>query len=100
MTRRYKPLATPKSHQDIAAQLRWLSEHMTDIATSMDYYGGMAPWAKHGGELAGAAMICREWAAEIATGTSAETPEPKFMDDIPGMALAAGGSNGITDEHE
>lgn len=65
MTRKYKPLTPPKSNLDIAAQLRWLAEHMTDIAANMDYYGGMAPWAHHGEQLAGAAMICREWAGEI-----------------------------------
>ena len=89
MTRRYKPLVAPKSQSDIAAQLLWLSEHMTDIATSMDYYGGLALWALHGKELAGAAMICREWANEIETCETGHVPN--FMDDIDGKALAAGG---------
>lgn len=38
---------------------------MADIAASMDYYGGLAEWAKHGAELAGAASICKGWATEI-----------------------------------
>jgi hypothetical protein len=86
MTRQYKPLTAPKSRRDIADQLRWLAKHMADIATSMDYYGGHAPWAQHGKELAGAALICKEWAVEIE-----QDPEPKFMDDVNGHALASGG---------
>lgn len=42
-----------------------LSEHMADIAVSMDYYGGLAPWARHARDLMGAAGICQEWADEI-----------------------------------
>lgn len=61
----YEPLPAPKTQLEIAAQLRWLAEHMDDIATSMDYYGGMAPWALHAIELSGAALIAREWAGEI-----------------------------------
>lgn len=63
--RHYKPLKAPKSQADIAKQLRWLAEHALDIATSMDYYGGFAEWSKHSRELAGAAIIMREWADEI-----------------------------------
>lgn len=61
----HEPLPAPKTQLEIAAQLRWLAEHMADIATSMDYYGGMAPWAQHARELAGAALIASEWAGEI-----------------------------------
>jgi hypothetical protein len=63
--RRYKPLTAPKSQLEIAGQLLWLSKHMTDIATSMDYYGGFAYWSTHGKELSVAALICQEWAQEI-----------------------------------
>lgn len=38
---------------------------MLDIATSMDYYGGFAEWAKHGSELANASLIVEQWADEI-----------------------------------
>lgn len=46
----------------IADKLRDLSKHMKDVAVEMDYFGGFAPWAKHGGELMGAAMLVAEWA--------------------------------------
>lgn len=48
---------------DIPAHLRKLSEHMTEVATRMDYYGGfngeMQAKAK---ELLGAARMAQEWA--------------------------------------
>jgi hypothetical protein len=65
MTRRYKPLKAPQSKRDIAAQLRWLSEHMRGIAASMEHYSADAAWAQHAKELAGAAVICACWSCEI-----------------------------------
>lgn len=63
---KHKPLAKPKGNKGIAKQLRWLSEHMLDIATSMEYYGGFnTEMAQHGRELAGAAAICKAWAERI-----------------------------------
>lgn len=56
---------TGKSPQSIAKRLRALSTEMMSIAIDMDYYGGMAEWAKHGVELAGAAHIAQEWASEM-----------------------------------
>jgi hypothetical protein len=53
---------------DIAASLRKLSEKAQETAVQMDFYGGMAPWARHSGELLGAAGILREWANEIERG--------------------------------
>lgn len=50
-------------------KLRVLSKHMEDVAVEMDYFGGFAPWAKHGGELMGAAMMVAEWAASCDTST-------------------------------
>ena len=63
--RNYKPLSPPRNKSEIAKQLRWLAEHMLDVATSIDYYGGMAEWGKHGQELAGAALVAKQWADEI-----------------------------------
>lgn len=70
---KYKPLPVPTTNCDLAAQLRWLSEYMTDVAVSMDYYGqcGGLPhdkkdtFSEHSKELAGAAIICWQWANEI-----------------------------------
>jgi len=69
MSTPHEPLPPPKTKQEIAKQLRWLSKHMLDIATSMDYYGGLAEWAQHGAELAGAAGIAEQWADEIEDAT-------------------------------
>ena len=55
----------PQRKADIADRLQKLSTEIIDISTAMDYYGGVAPWAKHSREMIGAAAICREWAAEI-----------------------------------
>jgi hypothetical protein len=38
---------------------------MRDIAAEMDYYGGMAEWSLHAGELTGAASIVEEWVQEV-----------------------------------
>ena len=51
---------------EVAQLLGELSSRMFNAACVMDYYGGFAEWAKHGRELAGAAMLVREWADEIA----------------------------------
>ena len=48
----------------IQAKLRALSAHMERIAVEMDYHGGFAPRAKHGGELMGAAGVVGHWAIE------------------------------------
>jgi hypothetical protein len=62
MTAKHKPLKAPKGKKGIADQLRWLREHMLDIATSMDYYGGFdSALAIHGRDLAGAAGIVQTW---------------------------------------
>lgn len=34
------PLPPTKCAKDLAAKLKWLSEHLLDIATDMEYYGG------------------------------------------------------------
>jgi len=62
---KHKPLKAPKSNKELARQLVWLSEHMKDIGTSIEYYGEFAEWAVHGVQLVGAGDICREWAREI-----------------------------------
>lgn len=42
-------------------ELQELHTHMLDIATRLDYYGGMSEWAEHGAQLAGAASIMSTW---------------------------------------
>ena len=59
------PRNPPPTKAQIAARLRKLAAEMDDIAVDMDYYGGLAAWAQHGREIAGAGKIAREWAAEI-----------------------------------
>jgi hypothetical protein len=56
----HNPLPAPQTKAEIAVQLRWLAEHMLDIAVSMEHFGAAAPWATHGRELAGAAELCIE----------------------------------------
>jgi hypothetical protein len=55
----------PITPQDIAYRLEELADDMTEIASLMDYYGGFSEMGRHGRELAGAAMIARQWAGEI-----------------------------------
>lgn len=56
----------PPTKAEIAERLHQLSKTMLDIATDMDYYGGLAEWAQHGKELAGASGIVMGWAKAIA----------------------------------
>jgi hypothetical protein len=61
------------SQSDIAQKIRALSDSMSDIAVEMDYFGGMAEWAKHSAELMQASQIAENWADEIdAIATSAK----------------------------
>lgn len=50
---------------EIVKRLRELSDEMIEIGTAMDYYGGLAEYAKHGAELVGAAQIAKSWIPEI-----------------------------------
>ncbi len=50
---------------EIATRLRKLAAEMDELAVAMDYYGGLAKWAQHGREIAGAGSIARQWADEI-----------------------------------
>lgn len=50
---------------EIAKRLRLLADEMDEIASSMDYYGGLAEWSQHGREISGAGAIARQWAEEI-----------------------------------
>ena len=61
----HNPLPAPQTRAEIASQLRWLAEHMHDIAVSMEHYCAAGHWATHGRELAGAAELCIEWAEKI-----------------------------------
>lgn len=63
---KYKQLKAPKGPQDIAKQLRWLSEHAIDIGTSMDYLAGFdVHMAARGKDLVGAGLLMLEWADSI-----------------------------------
>lgn len=59
------PPNPPPTKAQISARLRKLATEMDDIAVAMDYYGGLAAWAQHGREIAGAGAITRQWADEI-----------------------------------
>lgn len=59
------PRNPPPTKAQIAARLRKLADEMDDVSVDMDYYGGLAEWAQHGREIAGAGKIAREWAEEI-----------------------------------
>jgi hypothetical protein len=59
------PRNPPPTKAQIAARLRKLADEMDDISVDMDYYGGLAEWAQHGREIAGAGKIALEWADEI-----------------------------------
>jgi len=54
-----------QTKREIAEHLRFLADDMDAVALSMDYYGGLAPWALHAREMMGAAEMAREWADEI-----------------------------------
>lgn len=55
----------------IAHNLRQLADQMHLAAVDIGYYGGRAEWAKHGRELAGAAVMVLQWADEIETNPQA-----------------------------
>lgn len=66
----HDPLPAPKTKEDLAAQIRWLAEHMKDIATSMKMvftipHPDGIPYQFHGYQLEGAAKMCLEWAENI-----------------------------------
>lgn len=49
----------------LAIRLRLLADEMETLGADLDYYGGLAEWAKHGREMVGAAEIARVWAEQI-----------------------------------
>ena len=49
----------------MAIRLRLLADEMEVLGADLDYYGGLAEWARHGHEMFGAAVIAREWAKQI-----------------------------------
>lgn len=61
----YVPIAPAPTMPD---KLRALSAHMETVAVEMDYFGGFAPWVRHGGELMGAARLVAAWAEECSAG--------------------------------
>lgn len=70
---KHNPLKASKGPLSIAKQLRWLAEHMKDIGTSMDYYGGFSKFmVDRGEELVGAGLVAESWAEEIEREMKAE----------------------------
>lgn len=53
------------TRSEIAKWLHALADDMIYLAVAMEFYGGMALWAKHAQELLGAGHRARSWAAEI-----------------------------------
>jgi hypothetical protein len=54
------------THQQIADQLKALSEQMIYVGTAMDYYGGLGTdMAKRGAELISAGLIAEDWAEHM-----------------------------------
>ena len=51
--------------QEIAAELRVLSDEMSRLGGEMDYLGGLGQIGDHGRELIRAGAIARDWAAGI-----------------------------------
>jgi hypothetical protein len=50
---------------ELIARLDALAEQMTAVGTELDYYGGLAEFAKHGTELCAAAMVVWTWVDEL-----------------------------------
>jgi len=53
---------------EIIARLRKLSAEMLDLGAEIDYYYGLNPLARHGGEMIGAGIIAESWANEMEAG--------------------------------
>lgn len=54
------------TRQQLAHKLRLLQDDMIEIATALDYYGGLDPaWKQHSQEMLGAAAIAGNWADNI-----------------------------------
>lgn len=53
------------SQKQIALRLRQLANRMQRLGVQMDYFGGFSETGKHGREMMGAAIIARQWAAQI-----------------------------------
>lgn len=50
-----------KSASSLLQSLRILREHMMDVATEMNYYGGFSEIGRHSHELIAAACILNTW---------------------------------------
>lgn len=78
---------------EIAQRLRSLADDMTEVATLMNYYGGLAEWARHGVELACASHIARGWADAIEAAQQEQTEG--LGSEIPAYAGPDGGISGV-----
>lgn len=66
-----KPMLTPA---DIVARVNALADAMLSTAVDMEYYGGLAVWARHARELLEFGYLARSWAVEIAATLEAVEP--------------------------
>lgn len=57
--------AKSASKNELIDRLRALSMEMKEVGTQIDYFGGLARYAKHGAELVGAATIVEDWIFEM-----------------------------------
>jgi len=55
----------PATKQNMVKRLKRLSATMHNLGVDMDYYGGLAHWAKHGVELDAASLMVDEWVKEV-----------------------------------
>ena len=62
------------TRSEIAQWLHALADDMIYLAAAMEFYGGMALWAKHSRELRGAGHLARSWADEIEKQTHTAIP--------------------------
>ncbi len=59
---------------ELADKITALVQQMQEVATEIDYYGGMAEWAQHGAELMNASFTAETWAEGIRAEAQAEQP--------------------------
>lgn len=64
----------PPAKQHLADKITALVQQMQEVATEIDYYGGMAEWAQHGAELMNASFTAETWAEGIRAEAENEAP--------------------------
>lgn len=59
---------------ELADKITALVQQMQEVATEIDYYGGLTELAQHGAELMGASFIAETWAEGIRAEAQIEQP--------------------------